>query len=466
MESDGTLEELVDETLATAVRSLFKSRTQQNHWDDVRSTGAAVWALEHLLYGHDLQGEHLVKLKHGTADAATWLAGQARRDEGGVSWESEAWDTSFAIFALVEAGVYEEKVDQAAAWLEGIRCKRTGVWYDEIWETTLATVALLHRQVRRKGPKQECDKLVLDVIKWLIDIPSKPSGEYVNPHYSAFIVWLDAEMRQCHLKARTLKAEEYSSFQAKVKASADWLVGYALANPEDLWCPYTFSNAYIAFALALHPDDFGQQGADFLLPVVEWFDSQQGTEGGFEDTEDSALAVIALTTIRDLLCTPWDTLDQRLSRVLSETSPVGFRCFLGYAGKAADIAKGMKGYLKEHVPYLDLVDWKGDFTLGETLAEGIEKHSKTCQLAIFLLTKDDSVVTEDATHLSPRDNVVFEVGVFFGTVGRGHTILVVEAGVELPSDWDGILHIPFDRKDLGAMHEHLCAEVKKLLKRH
>jgi predicted nucleotide-binding protein len=43
-----------------------------------------------------------------------------------------------------------------------------------------------------------------------------------------------------------------------------------------------------------------------------------------------------------------------------------------------------------------------------------------------------------------RQNVVFELGLFIGTLSRARVIIIYEAGIELPSDLNGVLYIPLD----------------------
>jgi predicted nucleotide-binding protein len=82
---------------------------------------------------------------------------------------------------------------------------------------------------------------------------------------------------------------------------------------------------------------------------------------------------------------------------------------------------------------------------GRTLIEKFEDHAATAGFAVILLTGDD-VGGPDNTHLQPRarQNVVFEMGFFYGCLGRDHVAVLYEPGVEKPSDIDGIVYIGLD----------------------
>src|SRR5439155_8161008 len=138
--------------LAQAIGNLLSHRGPQGHWGDARSTALAVWALNEVISGRNAGADSLPELRATTRDATAWLVGQARREDGGYSWESEAWDTALAILALVSSSDTSERVDQGVAWLNRIRDPESGVWYDEVWETTLATVALVRSERSRQRP--------------------------------------------------------------------------------------------------------------------------------------------------------------------------------------------------------------------------------------------------------------------------------------------------------------------------
>ena len=66
---------------------------------------------------------------------------------------------------------------------------------------------------------------------------------------------------------------------------------------------------------------------------------------------------------------------------------------------------------------------------------------------------------------SPRDNIVFEIGYFAARLGMDHTLMVVEKGAKLPSDWGGVLYVPLrDRSNLADVNLALLDAIKKVLK--
>jgi len=85
---------------------------------------------------------------------------------------------------------------------------------------------------------------------------------------------------------------------------------------------------------------------------------------------------------------------------------------------------------------------------GDTIIEKFEKYGSVADYVIVLLSPDDignSVKARDeGAPMSPRarQNVVFELGYFIGTVGRSK-VLVMDAEVERPSDLAGLSYIDY-----------------------
>jgi predicted nucleotide-binding protein len=95
---------------------------------------------------------------------------------------------------------------------------------------------------------------------------------------------------------------------------------------------------------------------------------------------------------------------------------------------------------------------------GRTIIEKFEGHASEAGFAVVLLTADDMGRAIDETTPRPRarQNVVLELGFFIGRLGRGRVISLHEAGVELPSDLNGVLYKPLT----GNWHTALAGELR------
>ena len=79
---------------------------------------------------------------------------------------------------------------------------------------------------------------------------------------------------------------------------------------------------------------------------------------------------------------------------------------------------------------------------GRTIIEKFEANSEDVNFAIVLLTADDSGKANKETDFKQRarQNVIFERGYFIGMLSRSHVFMLLEEGVEKPSDLDGIVY--------------------------
>ena len=82
---------------------------------------------------------------------------------------------------------------------------------------------------------------------------------------------------------------------------------------------------------------------------------------------------------------------------------------------------------------------------GRTLPEKFEEIAQECSFAVFLMTGDDHLFTDKrGIHIiRARQNVVLEIGYFWGAIGRRkHVAFLVDQGLDLPSDIQGVGWIP------------------------
>jgi predicted nucleotide-binding protein len=95
---------------------------------------------------------------------------------------------------------------------------------------------------------------------------------------------------------------------------------------------------------------------------------------------------------------------------------------------------------------------------GRTLIEKFEKHANV-EFAIVLLTPDDMGGKSPKTlKFRARQNVIFELGFFFGKLGRNKVCALHKEEVEIPSDVQGVVYIPMDKA--GAWRMTLLRELK------
>ena len=98
---------------------------------------------------------------------------------------------------------------------------------------------------------------------------------------------------------------------------------------------------------------------------------------------------------------------------------------------------------------------------GATILEKFERHAQTASFAIVLLTADDEGRlrgSDDELKPRGRQNVILELGIFVGRLGRARVAVLKDADVEVPSDLSGLVYIPLD--PLGAWRHELLKELR------
>ena len=111
--------------------------------------------------------------------------------------------------------------------------------------------------------------------------------------------------------------------------------------------------------------------------------------------------------------------------------------------------------------------WKqGVFQLSQTTIEGLVGVAQECDFAVLLVTPDDMTTSRRQRHPSPRDNVVFELGLFMGAIGRDRTYIVAPQGtnLRLPTDLLGVTCVLYDRGHAQSLSKMLLP-VSRILRR-
>jgi hypothetical protein len=101
---------------------------------------------------------------------------------------------------------------------------------------------------------------------------------------------------------------------------------------------------------------------------------------------------------------------------------------------------------------------------GRTIIEKFEAVSAGCDFAVVALSGDDLVCFDRyrgaAAKLRARQNVIFELGYFYGRLSRmgGQAVLVDFGGVEIPSDISGIIRVNGEGA-VGTLAKELASEL-------
>jgi hypothetical protein len=115
--------------------------------------------------------------------------------------------------------------------------------------------------------------------------------------------------------------------------------------------------------------------------------------------------------------------------------------FVGSSREGLEQAEQVCAILGE-VKGVEPLLWTYAFANGDITFLRIEELSKEVAGAVFLATPDDKSVIRAQEVFTPRANVLFEYGFLTAALGRPRVALCRYDNVELPSDFQGLTHIP------------------------
>lgn len=129
------------------------------------------------------------------------------------------------------------------------------------------------------------------------------------------------------------------------------------------------------------------------------------------------------------------------------------RIFIGSSSEGKDVAERLAARLESDGSTEANVWTQGVFDLGEHVLDGLIRHAQTSDFAVLVLSPDDSVSSRAAVSQAPRDNVVFELGLFIGALGKERTYMVQPHNLDLklPSDLAGITQVRYPLRQDGNM---------------
>lgn len=98
---------------------------------------------------------------------------------------------------------------------------------------------------------------------------------------------------------------------------------------------------------------------------------------------------------------------------------------------------------------------------GRTVIEKFENEGNDVGFAVVLLTADDKGRKNKARIMQSRarQNVVFEMGYFMALLGRERVMLLLQPGVEEPSDLKGVVYTALDKE--GSWKYRLVKELRE-----
>ena len=112
------------------------------------------------------------------------------------------------------------------------------------------------------------------------------------------------------------------------------------------------------------------------------------------------------------------------------------RIFLGSSGQQAQLLEALTHGLAD---VADVEPWTTTFNPGTSTLQRLVDLTQEVDFAAFIFAADDWTSHGEAPgQASPRDNVVFEAGLFGGVIGMKRTFILHANGAKLPTDLLGL----------------------------
>jgi CRP/FNR family transcriptional regulator, cyclic AMP receptor protein len=134
------------------------------------------------------------------------------------------------------------------------------------------------------------------------------------------------------------------------------------------------------------------------------------------------------------------------------------RLFIGSSSESLPIVEILAGELGD---VADVVPWTDPRTFPPTefLAGSLLRAASTFDFGVFLFEPDDVVESRDKTLSVPRDNVVFELGLFASHLGLKRAFPMVPRGrVKILSDLAGFQPIVYQEPERAAELKRLIVQ--------
>src|SRR5262245_19971399 len=121
------------------------------------------------------------------------------------------------------------------------------------------------------------------------------------------------------------------------------------------------------------------------------------------------------------------------------------RIFVGSSSENIRVAQALQQNLQNEA---DVTIWnQGIFELSRSTLESLIEALGSFDFSIFVFTPDDILQIRGAQYSSTRDNVMFELGLFMGHLGRGRAFFLQPRGIKdfhLLSDLLGMTPATYD----------------------
>lgn len=138
------------------------------------------------------------------------------------------------------------------------------------------------------------------------------------------------------------------------------------------------------------------------------------------------------------------------------------RVFIGSSKEGLPVARQVQEAFGSDIECYLWTD--GVFKSNQSILQTLLEESGSFDFGLMVMTKDDIVESRGETFVSPRDNIIFEFGIFIGRAGdkRAFALLENAPDMKMPSDLRGVEIHRFSRSSDCEVHLRLDSAVRRV----
>lgn len=126
------------------------------------------------------------------------------------------------------------------------------------------------------------------------------------------------------------------------------------------------------------------------------------------------------------------------------TLPYRPTVFVGSSREGLPIARALQAEIEGTTSYLAERWDAGTFAPGNYTLESLIQKAEKVDFAILVATGEDTVISRGTEMAAVRDNIIFEFGLFLGTLGRDRVYYLSVDHAKLPSDLSGLTRLKYE----------------------
>jgi len=145
------------------------------------------------------------------------------------------------------------------------------------------------------------------------------------------------------------------------------------------------------------------------------------------------------------------------------------RIFIASSVESLDVAEAVNVNLDHE---FEVTLWKnGTFKLSSSVIDDLVEKSSFVDFALFIFAPNDIATIRSRSEHVVRDNVIFEMGLFVGAIGKSRSFILKPRDVEmhLPTDLLGVTPADYDARrsdsDLVSATNRACTLIKSEVER-